>query len=506
MLINSRTTGGIVDIRVTSGGAGYASPPAVTISGGGGTGASAVAVMAGTRVDSVIITNSGTGYTGNPSVAFAGTSGAAASAYAYTGSLRPMSFFKGRLGTVYGVDGMGRGIRWDGVTSKPIGLHKPAAPVITAQTTSPGKRISAIQLVDGGRGYSSAPSVVITGGTPTTPAEAQAVISNGRVIGVRVSSSGRGYQSTPSVSFSGGIGTGGSFNVGVNGGISDIRITSGGTDYVSGGTLAPTITVSDAKGLSGFNAVLTVSDGRVVGAQVLSSGTGATTTPTLSVSAGTGSGASITPVLSYTVSSVTVSGASSGTGYFTPPIITIRPHPDDNLGNGAELESAVNASGNVTGVTVISGGRYLLPPSAVIQSTAALAQPSMTDPLRGEYLCAIRYIDDTPQDKGGPLPSSISHLVTVNASDGKGRLEWAFSHPYVDDRVTAMELWRTSGDQRVLLFRVATIKKTDPGWNTTYTDDMGDNALTDATRDGYGLMPITLPAGLRFLPGGTRWA
>jgi hypothetical protein len=491
MLIGSRTTGGLISVSVLTGGTGYTSAPAVSFSGSGG--ATAVAVMAGTRVDSVIITNAGTGYTGNPTVTLSGGggTGAAATAFAYTGPLRPMSFFQGRYGTVYGVDGMGRGIRWDGgSTSGPIGLHKPSAATIVANTTSPGKRVSSIQMVSGGVGYSSAPSVVLTGGSPTRPAVAQAAIQNGQVVGVRIMEPGAGYQSTPTVSFTGGLATGAAFTVGVAGEVDRIRIVATGSGYTGGAT----IDVASSYGLTGFVGEVQINpaDGRVLGVNVISGGTGATSSPTFTIAGAYGSGAIVSPVMLYAVSSVSV--ASGGTGYLTPPFITLRPAASDTTGRGAEVEATVN-NGSVASVTVLAGGQYSQPPTAVVINTAARAVASMADPLRGKYLCALRYIDDLPADVGGPRASSISHLVEVDTGSAQGSLEWAFSHPYLDAAVTAMELWRTSGDQSFVLFRVATIQRTDPNWATTYTDNLSDPDLTDPEREGFALMPITLPSG-----------
>ena len=63
-------------VALTNGGSGYATPPNVTFSGGGGTGAAATAIITGGIVTKVQITNSGTGYTSAPTMAF--SSGAAA--------------------------------------------------------------------------------------------------------------------------------------------------------------------------------------------------------------------------------------------------------------------------------------------------------------------------------------------------------------------------------------------------------------------------------------------
>ena len=70
---NSSVTGmPIQRISVNNGGAGYTSAPTVTITGGGGTGAIATAVLNGANVASVTIDDPGTGYTSAPTLTFSG--------------------------------------------------------------------------------------------------------------------------------------------------------------------------------------------------------------------------------------------------------------------------------------------------------------------------------------------------------------------------------------------------------------------------------------------------
>lgn len=70
---------GVSSIAVTNGGTGYIAPPIVTIAGGGGAGATAIAnVDANGVVIGITITNSGTGYTGTPTVSFVGGGGSGA--------------------------------------------------------------------------------------------------------------------------------------------------------------------------------------------------------------------------------------------------------------------------------------------------------------------------------------------------------------------------------------------------------------------------------------------
>lgn len=571
--IGARTTGGLLKITVANGGTGFTSAPTISFSGGGGTGATAYAHMAGTQIRSIAIYSPGSGYTSSPTVAIngGGGTGAAATATAYTGSFRPMTFYKGRYNDLYGVDGMGRGIRWDGDSAnvEAIGMVKPAiAPTIVGSSTGSGGYVASIQLVSAGVGYASPPTVTLSGGTPSKTARATARIANGRVTDIRVTEPGAGYQATPSVTISGGMGSGAVLNVGLKGSISSLYLSAAGSGYTTsptcsgttsacvftctnhgmtngdkfyfteltggtglttnysynvtnaaantfqantttGGTTniftgvltsgriiipAPRVVFNNTNGLTdAYATVIIDSDGRITSADLHKAGTGATTSGvTASITGGAGTGATFGVDLQFTVDSVTAS--NTGSGYYVAPVISFQAQSSDPSGYGAAATAVVNGSGNLTGATVYNGGRYRERPTASIKDTQAVAQAQLARPLVGKYYCAIRYLDDTLESAGGPITSDISELVEVNA-DSVGSLTWTFSHNGLDDRVTAMELWRTSADQGVVLFRVATIQKTAPEWSGTYIDTISDTSLTDYTRQGYGMLPITLPSG-----------
>lgn len=76
------TNSGLVDsIAITAGGTGYTAAPAVTFTGGGGTGAAAIATVAGGVVTAITITDRGQNYTSAPAVGFTGAgTGATATA------------------------------------------------------------------------------------------------------------------------------------------------------------------------------------------------------------------------------------------------------------------------------------------------------------------------------------------------------------------------------------------------------------------------------------------
>ena len=73
--VSLNTSGGVTAIAAPVGaaqGTGYVIPPVVTITGGGGSGATAVAVLTGDKVTSFQITNAGTGYAATPTITLAG--------------------------------------------------------------------------------------------------------------------------------------------------------------------------------------------------------------------------------------------------------------------------------------------------------------------------------------------------------------------------------------------------------------------------------------------------
>jgi len=67
----TRVSGAVSAIAVTSGGAGYPEAPVVTITGGGGTGATATAVLTNGVVTSITVTAGGSGYASTPTATIA---------------------------------------------------------------------------------------------------------------------------------------------------------------------------------------------------------------------------------------------------------------------------------------------------------------------------------------------------------------------------------------------------------------------------------------------------
>lgn len=521
--VTSGTTAGkyVKDITMVRQGGGYVSEPVVTISGGSPTeAAEGRAIMQGGRVSGVRLTNRGKGYQGTPTVTFTGGIG------------DPSQFSVNMVGGVYGVtviDGGYGYARQQAVTGvAAIGNVTSTGDFIEAGThgfneddefyfaTISGNTDLSIETPYYAVSVNSTQfkAATETGGTPIT---LTAAITDGDI----VDPSRHLYFHVPNHGLLAGSTvffdtlTGGSgvsidtkyYATSVAADKFKVLALPGDTypllftSDVSAGTATippPRVEFGTQYGLTNSgvnrpNASVVVQDTQVARVNILASGTGATSGSTVAVVGGGGTGAVVGVDMRYRVTSIVA--ATSGSGYYAAPVLTIRPAETDTIGRGAAATVSVNSDGQITGVNVISGGEYKETPTALILDTTAEATAELSSSMKGTYLCAIRYIDDTERRRKGPVASSISDTIEVEVPDGSGRLDWSFTHAAVDDRVHAMELWRTTADQATVLFRVATILRTDAEWTDGYEDSLSEPELIDSQRDGYGLMPITLPSG-----------
>ena len=137
--------GVVLSIAVVDGGTEYTVAPTVTITGGGGTGATATSTIDSGAVDSITVTSGGTAYTSAPTVT----------------------------------------ITAPGITA-------------TATATTDGDEVNSITVDDGGSGYTSPPTVTITGGNGSG-ATATAVLLDDAVDSIAITNGGTGYTSVPAV-------------------------------------------------------------------------------------------------------------------------------------------------------------------------------------------------------------------------------------------------------------------------------------------------------------------
>jgi hypothetical protein len=224
------------NIVVTNGGSGYGAPPTVTISGGTGSGATAISQITNGVVTKVLLTNPGSGYLPGDVLTVTFGSGAATA----TAIIWP--FIGGSF-----------------VTLSPIfaitnpGFYYYAAPTVTitggsgtgatAVSTISGGGVVGIQLTNSGSGWQAGNVIVVTIGAPPAGVQATAHsdISGGLVgFTFTVDDPGSGYPSPPTVTLTGGGGSGATAHaVLTDGKVTAVVGDSPGTNYTSG----PTVTI-----------------------------------------------------------------------------------------------------------------------------------------------------------------------------------------------------------------------------------------------------------------------
>ena len=178
---------------------------------------------------------------------------------------------------------------------------------------------------------------------------------------------------------------------------------------------------------------------------------------------------------------------NGGSGYLTPPTFTTE--------DGDVIETEINCDGAVTEIKLQEPGKlYLFPPKVVdtdgdVGGARALAivRPNF----RGKYQCYYRYVNDTvTKEQGGPLYSNLSPVNEVDTGECAKKLTWTMPATGPAS-VTHIELWRSTSNQAITLFKVAKL----PIGTTTFEDTIHDKDLTDATRADYEAQSILLSDG-----------
>ena len=363
--------GTISSIVVTNGGVGYTSVPAVTLSGGGGTYASATATMLDGVVTGVTVTGA-TGYGSLPDVTIAPPVSPAAA----TAAIDP-------LGTVTEIDIASGGSGYTTVPEVFLSGGNSAIPATAVATLTAGV-VTAITITNPGAGYTSPPTVTISARAVTATATAS-IGSNGQLSSITVNSGGAGYTTVPAVTLiGGGFTTPATATAEItNGVVTAIDITDPGSGY----TTVPTVQIAPRPAaLATAEAELANPDGFLPFATV----TGVTPTAfdfatyytgdngSVGIGAYTGYASSIAAAKAVKVASATATRTGDmitairvtalGTGYTTVPNVTL-------VGGGATIPATAVATvvgGGVTAITIVNGGTgYTSTPTVVIDPPLA---------------------------------------------------------------------------------------------------------------------------------------
>jgi hypothetical protein len=159
--ITAVVSGPVTSLAITNSGSGYTSAPTVIITGGGGYGATAHAIVgtiSGTSqyqtLIAIVLDEPGQGYTSTPTVVFSGGGGANAAAAASI----TYSFV-----TQYNIVNGGSGYTVPPSITFPTPAAGQTAPVVTSGITN--GVVSSVTIVSEGTGYNVAPAVIVTPST-----------------------------------------------------------------------------------------------------------------------------------------------------------------------------------------------------------------------------------------------------------------------------------------------------------------------------------------------------
>ena len=177
-------------------------------------------------------------------------------------------------------------------------------------TVSVKGSVTAINVTDGGTGYTTEPIISITGGgaSADNQASAAAQITSGTVTGINVVQGGSGYTSVPTITITGGNGSGATATATCRGPVDTINITDAGTQY----TYEPTIKLISGSGAVAYPSIL---NGKIESIIVTFGGSGYFGAPDVVI---TGDGVGATAFAQVDLSSNIVTGiiiTNKGIGY-----------------------------------------------------------------------------------------------------------------------------------------------------------------------------------------------
>lgn len=397
-------------VTVVSGGSNYTSTPTLTAAGGSGTGSTFSVTVANGQVTNAVCTNGGSGY--------------------QLGDQVTLSFSGG------GSDTEAQTVTY-------------ACPYASA--------VGAVQITAAGTGYTSAPTVTISGPatTASTFGTVQANVSGGKVVSLTVTKAGQCIYSPTYLTLNGGSGTGAIAIVYPDSSSTltgmTYTIVSGGSGYVTSFTANV-----NAETPVTATATATVTNGGVTAITIINPGYGylPSDTVTISFSGGGGSGATAVPT--------TVKGlvgrayvTQSGSGYVSNPTITIS-SPDDPsalLPTTATAVSAINTSGQVTSVTIVTHGAGYLKPNIDLRGGNDAAHAEAVLMPFGIQATAIETYNNQVWTTANPTAGPKMSFTAPNSISDFSTFSGGGSSPATDAFLRASLIALKQGDG--YLYRVA---------------------------------------------------
>jgi hypothetical protein len=248
--------------------------------------------------------------------------------------------------------------------AKNLLIYDPKAGYVTWDGTTlvrQGGVSPVIIVTNGGSGYTSAPTVTISGGSGSG-ATATATIGTPAVTSITLTNGGSGFSSVPTVVFSGGGGAGAAATATIDPrGLTSISITNAGSYTL--GSPAPAVSFSGGGGSgAAATAVLTQfghSDFRVTSITITNPGSGYTSAPSVVFTNQAPNIENIHPAATCTVGNGQITSltlTNGGSGYTSAPAVSF----SGGGGSGATAFAAIGG-GAVISVTLTNPGLGYLP-------------------------------------------------------------------------------------------------------------------------------------------------
>ena len=371
--------GQVGSILIDAGGSSYSTGPTVTISGGGGSGATAVAeiVEPGAPLKSLTLSNPGQQcFTSAPSVGISGGQGGGA-----TGIATVQSGFN----CIYAITFGGNCPGTDNITFTVTGgggSGFSAQTIVTPKGPDKNFTGESLSIINPGTGYNGTAITLTANGSKRACSGVTATTTFGRFVNtLTLGAPGGNYRTPPTVTLGGGIGS---------------------------GVLVASASATLDNPLPNSQTVTKVT--------VTNPGSGYTTAPTVSFSGGGGTGAVGRALIGsvYKIITGLQSMTAYGSGYSAVPKVTITRGSGDTTGSGAEAYATVDG---VSGLTF--GMVYQLTSLAVTRSGArAMTQMEVATPVRGLAMTGGLTLAG-PQPIVDKLPNSSNFFVDgADGSDG----------------------------------------------------------------------------------------
>ena len=224
----------------------------------------------------------------------------------------------------------------------------------------------------------------------------------GAITSVTINNAGSGYDaaSPPAITFEGGNGSGAQASVTVNGSVSEITVTAGGSGYTS----SPLVSIVGGGG-AGASATAIITKGVVSRILINDGGTGYTSQPSITIVGGGGTGATGTASVRGPIKSVAID--EGGASYTSNPTVKL------SSGQGAVAQAIVN-DGRIISIAIISAGSgYTTAPEVTIQGEGFGAVARATIDLDGENAGRVTGITIVNKGIGYVQGTTVINLNSV---------------------------------------------------------------------------------------------